>query len=115
MAENPIYFSFIPQDKYRVIERSDYRIRVNGVYKGHVYNENRGILNVFQENDGSYSVDGTFYVFEELTKDGYRKASKVDEINRTRFSLYSSGEMIMMEMKSLRIFPVLMMFPLFLK
>jgi len=107
-AQSQIYFSLIPEDKYRVIERSDYRIRVNGVYKGHIYNENRGIMEVFREKDGSYTVDGTFYVFEELTKDGSRKASKVDEINRSSFSLYSSGEMIIGRDRS---YPLLRSFP----
>lgn len=107
-AQSQTYFSFIPEDKYRVIERSDYRIRVNGVYKGHIYNENRGILQVIHEDNGSYSVDGTFYVFEELTKDGFRKASKVDEINRSSFSLYSSGEMIIDRDET---YPLLRSFP----
>jgi outer membrane protein OmpA-like peptidoglycan-associated protein len=81
---------------------------VNGIYRGHVYNENRGILDVFQENDGSYSVNGTYYIFEELTKDGYRKASKIDEIQRTSFSLYSSGEMIIDRDET---YPLLRSFP----
>jgi len=93
-GQSGVYFSVIPDDRYRIIERSDYRIRVNGSYKGHVYNENRGILNVTREDNGSYSAKGTFYVFEELTKDGSRNASKVDEVNDSFFSLYSSGEMI---------------------
>ena len=93
-GQSEVFFSMIPDEKYRIIERSDYRIRVNGSYKGHVYNENRGILNVSREDNGSFSVNGAYYVFEELTRDGSRNASKVDEVNDTHFSLYSSGEMI---------------------
>ena len=107
-GQSGIFFSVIPDEKYKLIERSDYRIRVNGVYKGHVYNENRGVLNVTPEGNGSYSVDGTFYVFEELTRDGYRKASKVDEVNHTSFSLYSSGEMIISRDET---YPLLRSFP----
>ena len=108
LAQSEVYFSFIPEDKFRVIEKSDYRIRVNGVYKGHIYNENRGILEVYRERDGSYSVDGKYYVFEELTKDGSRNASKVDEVNRSHYSLYSSGEMIIENRET---YPLLRSFP----
>lgn len=103
-----MFFSVLPDTQYRIIERSDYRVRVNGEYKGHVYNENRGVLKVQREDDGSFSVNGTFYVFEELTKDGSRRASKVDEVNRTSFSLYSSGEMIIDKSYS---YPLLRSFP----
>ncbi len=107
-GQSEVFFSVLPDTQYRIIERSDYRIRVNGEYKGHVYNENRGILKVQREDNGSFSVNGTFYVFEELTKDGSRRASKVDEINRTSFSLYSSGEMIIDKSFS---YPLLRSFP----
>ncbi|MBB6481081.1 OmpA family protein [Spirochaeta isovalerica] len=92
--DSEVYFSFVPAGKYRVIERSDYRLRQNGTYKGHIYNENRGILSADLQSDGSYRVSATYYVFEELTRDGSRQASKVDEINRSDFTLYTSGEMI---------------------
>ena len=108
--QSELFFSFIPDAKYRIIERSDYRIRVNGVYKGHIYSQNRGILKAYKENDGSYSVDATYYVFEELTKDGFRKASKIDEINRSSFSLYTSGEMIIDQSQT---YPLLRSFPNF--
>jgi len=107
-GQSELFFSFIPDEKYRIIERSDYRIRVNGAYKGHIYYQNRGILKAKREVDGSYSVDGTYYVFEELTKDGFRKASKIDEINRSSFSLYSSGEMIIDRNQT---YPLLRSFP----
>ncbi|MDA3812220.1 MAG: OmpA family protein [Spirochaetaceae bacterium] len=107
-GQSDLYFSFIPEEKYRVIERSDYRIRVNGVYKGHIYNQNRGILEVSREQDGSYSVNGNYYIFEELTKDGYRNASKIDEVNHSSFSLYSSGEMIVDRNET---YPLLRSFP----
>lgn len=107
-GQSPVYFSVIPDSQYKIIERSDYRIRVNGEYRGHIYNENRGILKVKREENGSFSVDGTFYVFEELTKDGSRRASKVDEINSTSFSLFSSGEMIIDKSNS---YPLLRSFP----
>lgn len=109
-SQTGVYFSIIPDDKYRIIERSDYRIRVNGEYKGHVYNENRGILSVHREDTGAFSVEGTFYVFEEITKGGTRRASKVDEINKTSFSLYSSGEMIIDKSHT---YPLLRSFPNF--
>jgi len=89
-----VYFSFIPEGKYRVTERSNYRVKENGRYKGHVYNENRAILNASPQDDGSYGVKGSYYVFEELTHDGSRQASRVDEVNRAEFKLFTSGEMI---------------------
>ncbi|MBN2658190.1 MAG: OmpA family protein [Spirochaetales bacterium] len=89
-----VYFSFIPAGKFRIIERSDYRLKENGIYKGHIYNENRGILNASRQDDGSYRISGNYYVFEELTRDGFKKASKIDEINRSEYTLYTSGEMI---------------------
>lgn len=94
-AQDGVFFSFIPGEKYRVIERSNYRVRQNGRYKGHVYNENRGIFKASAAGDGSYDVSGAYYVFEELTRDGSRNASKVDEINSSDFTLYSSGQMIL--------------------
>lgn len=94
MAQDALYFSFIPEEKYRVIQRSDYRIKVNGVYKGHIYNENRGILKTHREEDGSYTVSGKYYVFEELSRDGRKSARQVNDIYESQFSLYSSGQMI---------------------
>lgn len=107
-GQSEVSFSIIPDEKYRIIERSDYRVRVNGEYKGHVYNENRGILDVNREENGAFSVKGTYYVFEELTKDGSHRASKVDEVNQTAYSLYSSGEMIIGKNNT---YPLLRSFP----
>ena len=107
-AQEYVYFSVNPHEKYRVIERSNYRIRENGVYKGHIYNENRGIMEAVRENDGSYTISGNFYIFEELTKDGSHSASKVDEVFQSDFVLYSSGEMIFPEPQ---IYPLIRSFP----
>lgn len=89
-----VFFSFKPDEKYRVIERSDYRIRENGSYKGHIYKENRGILKAELQTDGSYMVSGDYYVFEELTRGGSRSASKVNEINQSSFTLFTNGQML---------------------
>ena len=107
-AQEKVFFRFLPEEKYRVIERSDYRIRVNGVYKGHVYNENRGILEAKREDNGSFSVKGNYYVFEELTRGKTRNISKVDEVNHSDFSLYPSGETLVLRNKT---YPLLRSFP----
>lgn len=107
-SQEGIYFSLIPGEKYRIIERSDYRMKVNGTYKGHIYNENRGILQAVPQKDGSYSVSGNYYVFEELTHDGSRSTRKVNEINSSSYTLYSSGQMIIDRKET---YPLLRSFP----
>lgn len=110
-SQDGVFFSFNPDEKYRVIERSDYRIRVNGVYKGHIYNENRGVLKASLQSDGSYAVSGKYYVFEELTRDGSRSARKVNEINSAAFTLFSSGQMLISRKES---YPLLRSFPAYI-
>ncbi|MCP4149097.1 MAG: OmpA family protein [bacterium] len=61
-----------------------------------------------REDDGSYTVNGTYYVFQEMKKDGMLTASKLDEVKSSSFSLYPSGEMII---ERDEVYPLLRSFP----
>ncbi len=76
-------------DRYRITERQNLRIRVDGRYKGYLYREYRGFLRRETDNPNHYS--GEFYILEDLKRDSRLIAKAVDQIYTTEFLLNQSG------------------------
>ncbi|MCD6396729.1 MAG: OmpA family protein, partial [Spirochaetaceae bacterium] len=76
-------------DKYRVTERQNLRVRVNGSYKGFLYREYRGFLRRQTGNDKHYK--GEYYILEDMKRDSQLIAKGVDEVYKTDFLLNNYG------------------------
>ncbi|MCK5200663.1 MAG: hypothetical protein KAR21_20050, partial [Spirochaetales bacterium] len=64
--------------QYRVTERQNLRIRVNGSYKGYLYREYRGFLRRESDNDKHYR--GEFYILQDMKRDSQLIAKVVDDV-----------------------------------
>ncbi len=76
-------------DKYRITERQNLRVRINGSYKGFLYREYRGFLRRQTGNDKHYK--GEYYILEDLKRNSQLIARGVDEVYKTDFLLNNSG------------------------
>jgi len=76
-------------NNYRIIERQNLRVRVNGSYKGFLYREYRGFLRRQSENDKHYK--GEYYILEDMKRDSQLIAKGVDKVYKTDFLLNNSG------------------------
>lgn len=77
--------------QYRVTERQNLRIRVNGSYKGYLYREYRGFLR--QESDNEKHYRGEFYILQDMKRDSQLIAKVVDDVYPTEFYLNPAGFM----------------------
>ncbi len=75
--------------QYRVTERQNLRIRVNGNYKGYLYREYRGFLRQESDNDKHYK--GEFYILQDMKRDSQLIAKVVDDVYPTEFYLNPAG------------------------
>jgi len=76
-------------DKYRITERQNLRVRINGSYKGFLFREYRGFLRRQTENDNHYK--GEYYILEDMKRDSQLIAKGVDEVYKTDFLLNNAG------------------------
>ncbi len=76
-------------NNYRITERQNLRVRVNGSYKGFLYREYRGFLRRQSENDKHYK--GEYYILEDMKRDSQLIAKGVDKVYKTDFLLNNSG------------------------
>lgn len=76
-------------EQYRIIERQNLRVRVNGNYKGYLYREYRGFLRQESDNDKHYS--GEFYILQDMKRDSQLIAKAVDDVYPTEFYINPSG------------------------
>ena len=75
--------------QYRITERQNLRVRVNGSYKGYLYREYRGFLRQESDNDMHYS--GEFYILQDMKRDSQLIAKGVDDIYPTEFTINPAG------------------------
>ena len=75
--------------QYRITERQNLRIRVNGSYKGYLYREYRGFLRRESDNDKHYK--GEFYILQDMKRDSQLIAKVVDDVYPTEFYLNPAG------------------------
>jgi len=76
-------------DQYRITERQNLRVRVNGSYKGYLYREYRGFLR--QESDNEKHYSGEFYILQDMKRDSQLIAKVVDDVYPTEFYLNPAG------------------------
>ena len=76
-------------DQYRITERQNLRVRVNGSYKGYLYREYRGFLRQESDNENHYS--GEFYILQDMKRDSQLISKVVDDIYPTEFFLNQAG------------------------
>ena len=74
---------------YRVTERQNLRVRVNGSYKGYLYREYRGFLR--QESDNEKHYRGEFYILQDMKRDSQLIAKVVDDVYPTEFNINPAG------------------------
>ena len=69
LAESLPARAFFPQGspRYSITEKSSMRVRVDGSYRGFVYNEVRGTLRQSADNPSRYT--GTFYLLKTMLRD----------------------------------------------
>ncbi|MCF6336009.1 MAG: hypothetical protein L3J12_09730, partial [Spirochaetales bacterium] len=70
-------------DQYRITERQNLRVRINGRYEGYLYREYRGYLRREADNPNHYS--GEFYILEDMKRESQLIAKAVDQIYTTEF------------------------------
>jgi hypothetical protein len=68
-------------NKYRITERQNLRVRINGSYKGYLFREYRGFLRRQAENLNHYN--GEFYILQDMKRDSQLIAKAVDDVYLT--------------------------------
>lgn len=68
-AEDAIEFVFNSTNKLKIVERSNIRVKENGIYSGLTYNESRAVLDYMWYEDGFSQYSGNYYVYEASKKD----------------------------------------------
>ena len=76
-------------EKYRITERQNLRVRINGSYKGYLFREYRGFLRRQAENINHY--EGEFYILQDMKRDSQLIAKAVDDVYITDFLLNNAG------------------------
>ncbi len=101
--------SFNPavQDRYSIVEKENMRQRVNGDYKGFVYNEVRGTL--FQNSSQPRNYSGNFYILQSMTRDLRNVARRIDNVVSVELTFSNRGTMIVTAESG---YPMLRDFPL---
>ena len=94
-TEDLFRISYTPGEKYKVTEVSTFRKRVDGKYIGYIYRQVRGIMDVIPRTGGGFSVNGSFYVFEETKHDTRLLANQIDMVVPAHFSITPDGSYIM--------------------
>lgn len=76
-------------DKYRITERQNLRVRINGSYKGYLFREYRGFLRRQGGNNNHYK--GEYYILQDMKRDSQLIAKAVDDVYLTDFLLNNAG------------------------
>jgi OmpA-OmpF porin, OOP family len=95
VGEDIFRIQYLPGEKYKITEISDFRKRVNNTYVGFIARQTRGIMNVTPGKKGGFTVNGYFYVFEETKHDSRLIANAVDKAVPVEFSITPDGRYIM--------------------
>ena len=82
-------------EQYRITERQNLRVRINGSYKGYLFKEYRGFLRRQPGNDNHYK--GEYYILQDMKRDSQLIAKAVDEVYTTDFLLNNAGYISMSE------------------
>ena len=84
-----------PEGIYRIVEKHNFRKRVDGAYIGAAYREVRGVLRRAGHSAGSGGVyEGRFYVLEETMRAARPAAARIDESVRVRLTLGPAGAVV---------------------
>ncbi len=76
-------------DQYRITERQNLRVRINGSYKGYLFREYRGFLRRQSGNDNHYK--GEYYILQDMKRDSQLIAKAVDDVYLTDFLINNAG------------------------
>jgi len=110
-AQETFKIQFSPGEKFKLIERHDFSKRVNGVYKGYIYREVRGIMEVAADKSGRGQVlSGKFYVLEEMKREARHVARRIDKTVTSSFRINHDGNYVISEKQA---YPLLRGFPVF--
>lgn len=82
-------------EQYRITERQNLRVRINGSYKGYLYREYRGFLRRQADNNNRYK--GEYYILQDMKRDSRLIAKVVDDVYTTDFLLNNAGYISMEE------------------
>ena len=77
-AEDSIEFLFNSTNKLKIVERSNVRVKVNGIYQGLTYNESRAVLDYMWYDDGFSQYSGNYFVYQASKKDTRLIANPID-------------------------------------
>ncbi|MBN2536171.1 MAG: OmpA family protein [Spirochaetales bacterium] len=94
-AEEMFTINYIPGEKYKITEISDFRKYLNGKYHGFVSRQVKGIMDVIPRSEGGFSVNGRFYIFEETKHNTNLIANQIDTIIPAQFSITPDGRYVM--------------------
>ncbi|MCK5153321.1 MAG: OmpA family protein [Spirochaetales bacterium] len=76
-------------EQYRITERQNLRVRINGSYKGYLFREYRGFLRRQFGNNNHYK--GEYYILQDMKRDSQLIAKAVDDVYFTDFLLNNAG------------------------
>lgn len=76
-------------EKYRITERQNLRVRINGSYKGYIFREYRGFLRRQPDNNNHYK--GEYYILQDMKRNSQLIAKAVDEVYITDFLMNNAG------------------------
>jgi outer membrane protein OmpA-like peptidoglycan-associated protein len=82
------FINYAPGGRFTVTEKYNLRKRIDGIYKGFVYREIRGILSR-DSAPGSYS--GSFFLYQETTRNLINTAAPIDSEIPVRLTLSDEG------------------------
>jgi outer membrane protein OmpA-like peptidoglycan-associated protein len=110
VVKDGINFSFTPETKYKMIEKTNFSKRENGKYLGYAYREVRGLLTLSPTHSNKIEYEGKYYVFEEMKKENRLVAGKIDKVIPARFTVLADGTY---QVPEDQVYPFLRSFPVF--
>ncbi len=94
-AQDGIVFDAVPPgERWTVTTRWDYRIRIDGRYKGHADREFREVYFRSEEVPGGWRINGEVRVLGNAKKDGLPIAARLDDRENIDFVLTDNGSVI---------------------
>jgi len=92
----PIYSDYFfvnynEDEKYELTVKSNFKVYINGLYKGLQVNETKGILNVDLHGEDKINVSGNIYRYKKTIRENLNIGNLIDGIEKCSFVLYRTG------------------------
>lgn len=86
--------NYTPEDKYQFTIKTDYKIYVNGKYKGLHVKELKGLLNVKRGGNDTMHIFGNVLAFKKTFRNQGMIGYQVDKVEPCDFTVHKTGQFI---------------------